>query len=69
MSKNPILTDAKNISLNLPKGSSRTGFCEIWPTAKTALNLLKDIIKNPALKVIIGTIISAGDAVSSRVCG
>lgn len=68
MAKNQIVKDAKNISLVLPKGTSRTGFCEIWPTAKTALGLLKDMVKNPALKVIIGTIISAGDAVSSRVC-
>lgn len=68
MAKNQIVTDAKNISLNLPKGATRTGFCEIWPTAKNALSLLKEMVKNPALKLIIGTIISTGDAVSSRVC-
>ena len=68
MANNLIVKDAKNISLSLPKGKTRTGFCEIWPTAKTALGLLRDMVKNPALKVVITTIIGVGDAVASRVC-
>jgi hypothetical protein len=63
-----VVAHSADISLNKsadPKGE----FCKLWPPAKTGLELLLNIVKNPALKAIINIIIAAGDAVSKQVCG
>lgn len=46
-------------------------FCEYWGTTKTILNFLKNVIPPPAgaiVGVVIGIIITAGDAVHSTLC-
>jgi hypothetical protein len=63
-----ITGNANDISLVLPKGVAKNKFCDVWPGAKTALELLQGIIKNPIAKAAIGIVIAAGDAVSSRIC-
>ena len=63
-----ITTNAGDISLLSAPATSKNRFCEIWPNAKSALVLLQDIIKNPIAKGAIGIVISAGDAVASRIC-
>jgi len=63
-----ITTNASDISLVSTPAASKTKFCEIWPNAKSALVVLQGIIKNPIAKGAIGIVISAGDAVASRIC-
>jgi len=43
-------------------------FCEGWPGAKTVLQTLQNLLKNPLAKAAIGIVIAAGDAVSSAIC-
>lgn len=43
-------------------------FCEHWETAKSVLEALRDLLKNPIVKAIISTVIAAGDAVHSAIC-
>ncbi|MBC7935814.1 MAG: hypothetical protein H7Y86_10735 [Rhizobacter sp.] len=62
-----ITENAGDISMVSAAGS-KNKFCDLWPNAKTGLELLQGIIKNPIVKVSIGVIIAAGDAVASRVC-
>ena len=65
-----IKKNSKDISLVSAKAKAKTGkFCEVWPTAKIGLQLLQDVIKNPVVKVIINTVIAAGDAVAAKICG
>ncbi len=64
-----ITSNAKDISLVMPKDAGQNRFCEIWPGAKKALELLQGIVKNPIAKAAIGIVIAAGDAVSSKLCG
>ncbi|WP_294301725.1 hypothetical protein [uncultured Chryseobacterium sp.] len=52
-------SDIKNVSLE--KSPDSVNFCAVWPAAKKGLELLKEIIKNPVLKGVIGTVISLGD--------
>ena len=70
MNTNDILKNAKAISLDKPEGEAdaTNNFCTVWPTAKPGLEMLRDLIKNPFVKVSISAVIAAGDAVSSRVC-
>jgi len=68
LSTKAITAKAKDISLVAAPAGEKNKFCEIWPNAKVALNLLQSVIKNPVLKVIIGTVISTGDAVAARIC-
>jgi len=62
-----IKENVNDISLVAP-GTSKDKFCEIWPGAKKALELLQGIIKNPIAKGAIGIVIAAGDAVASKIC-
>ena len=62
-----ITENADDISMTSATGS-KNKFCELWPNAKTGLELLQSIIKNPIVKVSIGVIIAAGDAVASKIC-
>lgn len=43
-------------------------FCNGWPAAKTVLESIAAMIKNPIVKVIIGIVIKAGDALSAKIC-
>lgn len=63
-----ITSNAKDISLVAAPAGSKNKFCEVWPGAKTALELLQGIVKNPIAKAAIGVVIAAGDAVSSKIC-
>ena len=62
-----IKDNVNDITLVAPIDAKGT-FCEVWPGAKTALELLQGIIKNPIAKGAIGIVIAAGDAVSSKIC-
>ena len=63
-----IKTNASDISLSAAPAAAKTKFCDVWPGAKTALQLLMDMIKNPIAKGAIGIVIAAGDAVAARIC-
>lgn len=62
-----IKENVNDISLVSVAGS-KNKFCEVWPGAKTALELLQGIIKNPIAKGAIGIVIAAGDAVATKIC-
>ena len=63
-----ITSNAKDISLVSAPAGSKNKFCEVWPAAKTGLELLQSIVKNPIAKAAIGIVVAAGDAVSSKIC-
>lgn len=65
-----IVTNAADITLDkTSKKANNKKFCDAWPTAKVALGLLKETIKNPIAKASIGIVIDAGDAVAKLKCG
>jgi len=68
MSTQEILANADNISLEPAATQDHSRLCEIWPIVKEGLEILKDFIKNPVLKAIIGSIIAAGDAIIGKIC-
>lgn len=49
--------------------SAKNVFCQSWPVAKTVLEAISNMIKNPMIKVSIGIIIRVGDAMHERICG
>lgn len=64
-----ILENSDNISLEaVTTLDQRPRFCDIWPNAKTGLEMLRDLVKNPVVKVVIGTVIAAGDAIAGKIC-
>jgi hypothetical protein len=63
-----ITANAADITLSEVSTSSNNRFCEIWPSAKTALELLQSLTKNPIVKSVIAIVITGGDAVASRIC-
>ncbi len=65
MESNEIISSSKDISLT---GKKSVDFCAVWPGAKKALELLRDIIKNPIAKGAISVVIAAGEAVSKEIC-
>ena len=60
--------NAKDITL-VGSQSNQQKFCQAWPTVKTGLELLLGIIKNPIAKAAVQIVISAGDAISKKICG
>jgi len=71
MQNDEILLNAGDITLEqnaAADADASRNFCTAWPLAKPGLEILRDLIKNPIAKAAIGIVISAGDAVSSRVC-
>jgi hypothetical protein len=42
-------------------------FCDDWPTAKSVLQALQSVVPQPG-PIIIGLVISAGDAAHSTIC-
>jgi len=67
MDTQSIISNGQNISID-PTGSN-TEFCKIWPEVQEGLQLLQGLVKNPFVKVSIGAVIAAGQAVSEQVCG
>ncbi len=43
-------------------------FCDGWPATKVTLESVSLLIKNPIVKLIIGIVINAGDALSTKIC-
>lgn len=43
-------------------------FCKGWPSSKIVLEAIVSMVKNPIAKVIIGIVIKAGDALSTKIC-
>jgi len=48
--------------------SAKNIFCNGWPSAKVVLESIALIIKNPIVKIVIGIVVKAGDALSTKVC-
>jgi hypothetical protein len=68
MDTQSIVTNGQNISLDSTTGDN-SEFCKIWPEVQEGLQLLQGLVKNPFVKVSIGAVIAAGQAVSQQVCG
>jgi hypothetical protein len=67
------LSKLEGVSVNLDAKAAngqdaKTIFCKGWPAAKMVLDAIKAMLPNPAVKIVIGIIISAGDALSGRIC-
>lgn len=62
------MSSANDISLSAAPAQGKEQFCKLWPTAKPALEHLRDLVKNPVVKTVIGTVIRTGDAVAGLVC-
>ncbi|MCC6289719.1 MAG: hypothetical protein IT249_17725 [Chitinophagaceae bacterium] len=69
MTSKEIISHYKDISLTETTATVQNKFCDIWPNAKTALEILQQIIKNPIAKAAIGIVISTGDAIAKKLCG
>ena len=65
MSTLKILTPAeiRSISVDAPS-ETKIKFSDTWPACKESLLLLIKLVKNPILKMIIGAIISTGEALA-----
>jgi hypothetical protein len=69
MEAQELMMDAKSISLNgASNGVSKEEFCKRWPDAKSALEHLRDMVKNPVMKAVVNTVIKSGDTVAGVVC-
>lgn len=68
MDSQNILKNAGNISLTSAATEQHSKLCDIWPTVKEGLEILKTFIKNPVLQAIISSIIAAGDAIIGKIC-
>lgn len=53
-----------SVESNAAAETSKEKFCEVWPPTRKGLEILRDIVKNPMVKMVITTIIGVGDAVS-----
>lgn len=63
------LFDINKVSFEENSEVHQNAFCSIWETAKPALELLIQIIKNPIVKWVIEIVITVGDRVKQKVCG
>jgi len=43
-------------------------FCHGWPATKVVLDSIAAMIKNPVVKMVIGIIVKAGDALERKNC-
>lgn len=71
MNSEQITSKADDITLESAPVSgpaAATTFCDLWPSARQGLDMLKSMIKNPIAKGSISVVIAAGDAVASRKC-
>lgn len=69
MNTQEISANVNNISLAPAVTDEHNKLCTIWPTVKEGLEILASVIKNPVVKVVIGTVIAAGDAIIGKICG
>ena len=69
MTTKEIVEKRNDIALAPTADAPQGKFCQLWPQARTGLELLQGIIKNPIAKGAIGVVIAAGDAVSQSICG
>ncbi len=53
-----------SVESNATAETAKAKFCEVWPPTRMGLEILRDIVKNPLVKMVITTVIGAGDAVS-----
>ena len=67
MDTQSIVTNGQDISLDA--AGKNAEFCKVWPEVQEGLQLLQGLVKNPFVKVSIGAVIAAGQAVSQQVCG
>lgn len=63
---NEIAANIDHVTLT---AGDHSRFCRIRPSAKEGLQVLQSMVVNPIVKSAISIIISAGDAISNRVCG
>lgn len=63
-----ILENAGDITLETSAVGESDKFCAIWPSVKSGLEILQNIIKNPIVKATIAIVIAAGDGVASKIC-
>ncbi len=56
---NALLADGKN---------AKQIFCKGWPATKLVLESIATMIKNPVVKIVIGIIVKAGDALEVKTC-
>jgi hypothetical protein len=48
--------------------SAKNVFCKGWPSTKVVLESIAAMVKNPVVKILIGIVIKAGDALSIKIC-
>ena len=43
-------------------------FCAGWPATKQVLEAIESMVKNPIVRIVIGIIVKAGDALAAKIC-
>jgi|WetSurMetagenome_2_1015567.scaffolds.fasta_scaffold1756583_1 hypothetical protein len=64
-------TKLGHMSLNTEKLNSeevKSFFCLNWSTTKAGLEIMKDLIKNPIIKLVVSGLIDIGDLIHTFVC-
>lgn len=66
------ISNLENISLD-EKGmaalkNADNVFCTSWPIAKTVLESIREMVKNPFVKAAINTVIALGDGLYKKNC-
>jgi len=56
-----MITKSNIKDISLAATPESVNFCAAWPAAKTGLQLLERIVKNPFLKTAIDALIKIGD--------
>lgn len=68
MTKEEVISSVNSISPDNISGDLKKEFCKAWPAVKEGLQILEKIVPAP-FKVIIGLVITGGDALSKKICG
>lgn len=68
MNTTDIINNKADISIT-ETAAAKNQFCQVWPSVKTGLELLQNLLKNPIAKAAVGIVIAAGDGVSGKICG
>ena len=55
--------DLQDISLEGNLDDAKVKICQYWPQARTTLELLAEVIKNPVAKTVIRVVIGIGNAI------
>lgn len=56
-----MITKANVKDVSLSASPESVNFCNYWPAAKTGLQLMEQIIKNPVVKGVIKMLVELGD--------